>query len=340
MTQLALNAKVSDTIRITSFFANFGKESNLFGTERKNMTAQAAIERVETLKQIHENIKNMQQKFAIYQNKKRKTTSQLKERDKIYLLTKNLKINRPSRKLDHVKIGPFFIKKVKERNNYELELSKNAKVHPVFHISLLKPADPKTPIQKTFHYQVQEEDEFEVEKILDEKDQRNLIKWKGYPTSENCWEPLKNLTNCRELLRARSRIRNDLLNFTGPLQLLQPFEFLHLRETFVEKSLLMIFEKFLLFAQSTDLRLRLTKLFGRHTRGSLRRDLLLFQPFHRTINFGEIHRSRLNGNTFSTSENTLRTFQRQGRKFAFEPFAFATTTRHHGERTVSIDTGG
>ena len=30
MAQLALNAKVSNTTRVTSFFANYGKELNLF----------------------------------------------------------------------------------------------------------------------------------------------------------------------------------------------------------------------------------------------------------------------------------------------------------------------
>jgi hypothetical protein len=39
MTQLALNAKVSDTTKVTFFFANFGKESNLFNQERRHLTA-------------------------------------------------------------------------------------------------------------------------------------------------------------------------------------------------------------------------------------------------------------------------------------------------------------
>ena len=59
----------------------------------------------------------MQEKSAIYQNKKRKTAPQLKEKNKVYLLTKNLKIRKPSKKLDHVKVEPFFIKAVKGRVN-------------------------------------------------------------------------------------------------------------------------------------------------------------------------------------------------------------------------------
>ncbi len=39
MAQLALNAKVSNTTKETSFFANYGKEPNLFREERKHLSA-------------------------------------------------------------------------------------------------------------------------------------------------------------------------------------------------------------------------------------------------------------------------------------------------------------
>jgi hypothetical protein len=94
----------------------------------------------------------------------------------MYLLTKNLKTRKKSKKLDHVKIESFFIKAIKESVNYELDLFKNAKVFLVFHISLLKLVDPSTFIQKTFHYKPQKENRFEVEKILKKKDQQYLVK--------------------------------------------------------------------------------------------------------------------------------------------------------------------
>ena len=176
MAQLALNAKVSDTTKVTSFFANFGKKSNLFDQERKHLTAQSTIERVATLKKVHNNITSMQIRSAKYQNKRRKMAPQLKKRNKMYLLTKNLKTRKKSRKLDHVKVEPFFIKEVKGSVNYELDLFKDARVFSVFHISLLESADPSTPIQETFHYHPQKENRFEVERILDKKDQRYLVK--------------------------------------------------------------------------------------------------------------------------------------------------------------------
>jgi len=94
----------------------------------------------------------------------------------MYFLTKNLKIRKKSKKLNHVKIESFFIKEVKKSVNYELDLLKNARVFLVFHISLLKSVDFSTSIQRTFHYYSQKKNRFEVEKILEKKDQRYLVK--------------------------------------------------------------------------------------------------------------------------------------------------------------------
>jgi len=74
MAQLTLNAKILNTTKITSFFVNFDKESNLFDQERRHLTAQLVIERIATLKKIHDNITSMQIRSAKYQNKKRKMT--------------------------------------------------------------------------------------------------------------------------------------------------------------------------------------------------------------------------------------------------------------------------
>jgi hypothetical protein len=176
MAQLALNAKVSDITKVTFFFANFSKKSNLFDQERRHLAAQSVIKRVATLKKIYDNITLMQIRSAKYQNKKRKMASQLKKRNKMYLLTKNLKIRKKSKKLNHVKVESFFIKTVKRSVNYELDLFKNARVFLVFHVSLLKSVDLSTPIQETFHYYSQKKNRFEVERILEKKGQRYLVK--------------------------------------------------------------------------------------------------------------------------------------------------------------------
>jgi len=66
MAQLALNAKISNITKIISFFVNYNKEFNLFEKERKHLLAQLVIERVATLKKIHDNILKMQEKLIKY----------------------------------------------------------------------------------------------------------------------------------------------------------------------------------------------------------------------------------------------------------------------------------
>jgi len=66
MTQLTLNAKVSNITKVISFFVNYGKEPNLFDNERRHLLAQLAIERVAMLKKVESNISFMQERLAKY----------------------------------------------------------------------------------------------------------------------------------------------------------------------------------------------------------------------------------------------------------------------------------
>ena len=167
MAQLTLNVKISNTTKTTSFFANFERESNLFETSRNQVSIEATIKKGNTIKTIQNNIFKMQRNSTTYQNKKRKTTPLLKKGNKVYLLTKNLKINKKrNKKLDHVKVESFFIKIVKGRVNYELNLLVDARIFSIFHTFVLKSTHSKTSIQTTFRYKSQEDREYEVEQIL------------------------------------------------------------------------------------------------------------------------------------------------------------------------------
>ena len=90
----------------------------------------------------------------------------------MYLFTKNLKINkRKNKKLDHVKVESFFIKIVKGRTNYELNFFIDVKIFLVFHIFMLKSTHSNTSIQKIFRYQSQKNQKYEIERVLQKRDQ-------------------------------------------------------------------------------------------------------------------------------------------------------------------------
>jgi hypothetical protein len=83
----------------------------------------------------------------MYYNKSKLKRSRFRERDLVYLLRKNIKTIRPNNKLDHKKFGLFKVKRNIKNISYELYLSLTIKIYPIFHISLLKLADPNTPIK-------------------------------------------------------------------------------------------------------------------------------------------------------------------------------------------------
>lgn len=77
-----------------------------------------------------------------------------------------------------------------------------SKIHPVFYISLLEPALEKVKITKNMEINNNTEQEYKVKQILDHKQVSGkpyyLVKWRGYDTSENTWEPIENLMGCHQ----------------------------------------------------------------------------------------------------------------------------------------------
>ena len=129
--------------------------------------------------------------------------------------------------------------------DYQLTLPEQWKIHDVFHVDLL------TPYRETeFHGPnyarpppdlVGEEEEYKVEQVLDErnygrwKKKQYLVKWKGYPDSDNQWLDAKDMDNAQELIaefhnshsdssshikRALERIHNLYLPSTLPSTLI------------------------------------------------------------------------------------------------------------------------
>lgn len=208
--QFAYNNAMSSTTGHTPFYANYGYHPQLaYEPQGRYEEAPTAKEHVDKLRQIHtmmqRDIDFVNFRMATYYDQKRSEGPDLKEGEKVYLLRRNIKTKRPSAKLDHIRLGPFTIEKKTGPVNYKLKLPTSMKIHPVFHISLLEraPANAKEP--NNIELDETTEEEYEVEKILARKKVKGqiyyLVKWKGYDTSENTWEPIKNLTNCREEIR-------------------------------------------------------------------------------------------------------------------------------------------
>jgi hypothetical protein len=125
---------------------------------------------------------------------------------------------RPTRKLAPKYLGPYTISAIISPTSYKLDLPSTLKIHPVFHISMLKPYQETDEFNRDVAPQPvyipeTKEFEYEVEQILDKRIIRNkpqyLIKWLGYPLHDATWEPSENLKNAPEKLKEFELMRTS-----------------------------------------------------------------------------------------------------------------------------------
>ena len=98
-------------------------------------------------KELQKNIQFLAKRSVLYVNKKRNKDSTFAERNKVYLLRRNIKTKRLNNELNHIKLGPFRILKTKKSVNFKLNLLIFMRIHSIFHIFLLKSVDPNTLIR-------------------------------------------------------------------------------------------------------------------------------------------------------------------------------------------------
>src|SRR6266851_7850334 len=122
---------------------------------------------------------------------------------KVWLDAKNLALPYGTIKLAPRRHGPFKIEKVLSPVAYQLCLPPQWTIHPVFHTSLLtrytKTKEHRENYSRPQPDLIDNREQYEVKTIRSHQCQgrrkqlQYLIKWKGYPESNNTWEPAGNL---------------------------------------------------------------------------------------------------------------------------------------------------
>ena len=178
----------------------------------KTSKVEAAEDYTNRMRKIHEEAKSVLQKAADemkrYADHRLKEAPTYKVGDLVWLDATDIRQNRPSRKLSDKRLGPFPIMKVINQNAYELKLPKKWRIHNVFNVSKLHLYSPPTiPGQRNPpppEIKIDGETEYEVEEIIDSRliqgKLQYLIKWKGYTTKNNTWEPETNLKHAQALI--------------------------------------------------------------------------------------------------------------------------------------------
>lgn len=208
--EFALNNRYKRSLNTTPFYANYGFHPQIGSLPRVDSPVQSVEDFVRHLQQVQKDTKRSLEQAAIdmkrFYDRHRGKTPEFDVGQKVLLDNADLAINRPSRKLAERRSGPFEILERVGTHAYRLQLPKQWKnVHPVFHVSKLDlyhedPDNPNFPSPPPDI--VEGEAEWEVEKILDAKFTNRrlmyLVKWLGWPDSENSWEDERNLVNAKD----------------------------------------------------------------------------------------------------------------------------------------------
>jgi hypothetical protein len=215
LTEFAYNNAPHSAMQVSPFFANKGYHPKLeIGVD--NVPSYTAQQLANDLSSLHEYLKEQihvaNEQYTRTTTKRCTSPPDFRVGSKVWLNSCNIHTKRPSKKLDHCRLGPFKIIKKVLSHAFRLELPLALKsLHNVFHVNLLEPhvenvipnrrQPPPPPVE------IDEELEYEVSAILDSRKHRNrlqyLVEWAGYEGTpdHHTWEPMSNLQNAAEYIQ-------------------------------------------------------------------------------------------------------------------------------------------
>ena len=214
--EFACNNHCSSSTSLSSFEVVYGFRPRSAMDIQLGVTANPAAkdyisEIQKNMKIAQDQIKKAQERYAKYDSKGKKDLD-LAVGDQVLVSTKYLVPDqiaaRPSQKLRQKYMGPYTVTQVITPVSYKLDIPANMRIHPVIHVSQLKPyytpsdLSPQTtpPAPEIIDGGL----EYEVEKIVDKrvryKRDEYLVKWVGYPDSDNTWQPHYKLENAKDAI--------------------------------------------------------------------------------------------------------------------------------------------
>ncbi|TFY50771.1 hypothetical protein EVJ58_g10896 [Rhodofomes roseus] len=196
--EFAHNSRPHSAIKMSPFYAMMGYEPRGIPHITEVADSPTTEERLKRLQKAREEAAfALEAAQRVIEKRIKDRTPAFKKDQQVWLDTRHLRLPYATRKLAPKKEGPFKITEVMGRATYRLQLPPQWRIHPVFHAGLLSPYNETEEHGPTYTEpppdEVDGENSWEFEAILGHKGtasrRRYLVKWKGYPPSENSWEP-------------------------------------------------------------------------------------------------------------------------------------------------------
>ncbi|KAM4061314.1 Pol [Hirsutella rhossiliensis] len=204
---MAINNHNSTSTGLSPFFITHGYHVDPIQVKEKLRTDGSIVQRFrEATEWAQAAIASAQEQQEKNANSRRQPSDQFKPGDKVWLRLRNIRSNRPSKKLDWLSAKYTVLETI---GSHACRLDTPPGIHNVFHVSLLRlAADDPLPSQTSDDYRppailTDDGELWEVEEILDRKkvgrEWKVLVKWVGWigPT----WEPVKYVADTIALAR-------------------------------------------------------------------------------------------------------------------------------------------
>jgi hypothetical protein len=180
LAEFAYNNAYHTAIGCSPFFLNFGENPRTPLTVKVKESRTPSAKRhftliMENVKQAQKAMERAQQRMKAQYDKHHKE-GELKEGQLVLLATTNLKLKGCPKFLPKF-VGPFKILQAVSTHAYKLELPTTWFIHPVFHVSLLKPYVADGTFQPAELPRLLQDDSYTIDGIYEHKIQRS---GKGY----------------------------------------------------------------------------------------------------------------------------------------------------------------
>jgi len=209
--EFAYNNKIHTATHVSPFYANYGMNPRMGIEPQRAGKSELAKEFTEWMKTVHKEAQGALSKscndMTCYADFHRGEAPEYKIGNKVWLSTKYLNVDWPSRKLTEQQLGPYQIVKIISPNAVKLKLPTSFKIHDVINISHIRPYCPPAAGQSTIPPKpvvIEGTPKYKVEEIMDSwlkcGKLEFLVKWSGYTDDYNTLESEANCTNSCDII--------------------------------------------------------------------------------------------------------------------------------------------